>query len=147
MDIGSHGACDTAIYILEAQVQVYDCGSWVADLNVLEALESPRLKHLQCSCNAQSCPSQNGQRNDEDENTKRRKNTLADRLISVDCWEEFLQRPSQAGIIRSHGNWLARLAATSLSVQKEYTTLLLPHDVCWSCIGSTEIPDDCFVIL
>jgi hypothetical protein len=154
VDIGSHGACDTTVYILEARIRVYDAGSWVGDLNVLAALDSPLLKRLQCSCSAHSCtkidmgqkgcePRQTG----EEERAKLGKNTMTARVISIDCWEEFLQRPFQAGIVRAHGNWLARLAATSLSVQQNYTTLVLPRNICWSCVRDAEIPDDCFVIL
>ncbi|PLB46447.1 hypothetical protein P170DRAFT_511217 [Aspergillus steynii IBT 23096] len=103
------GACDTTVYVLEAQVRVYDGGSWVGDLDVLAALDSPILQRPLSS---------DGDAQDSSEDS-------SVELASIDRWEELLQPPpTRVGIIRAHGNWLARLAAASLSVQKGYSTML-----------------------
>ncbi|KAI0540940.1 hypothetical protein GGR58DRAFT_70660 [Xylaria digitata] len=39
VDIGSHGNRDFEVYFLESLVSVHDRGEWVADLDILKALE------------------------------------------------------------------------------------------------------------
>jgi len=52
----------------------------------------------------------------------------------VDNWDEFLETPSDGIlVIRAHGNWIARLAFTVLSVNRGVKTIVLPNDVCWGC--------------
>ncbi|KAL4788804.1 hypothetical protein BDV19DRAFT_395647 [Aspergillus venezuelensis] len=46
LDIGTHGAQGWEIYLLEAVVSVHEQGEWVADLDILKALQSPQLRRL-----------------------------------------------------------------------------------------------------
>lgn len=123
------GACDTTVYVLGAQVLVYDSGSWVGDLDVLAALDSPMLKRPRCHCKQKKAPVGNQQpamSASDDGNAQDWSEDSSVELASIDRWEELLQSPpSRVGIIRAHGNWLARLAAASLSVGK-----VIPR---WSC--------------
>ena len=48
----------------------------------------------------------------------------------VDSWCELLDRPDSPVLVRSRGNWLGRLAATSISVQMGYMIVLLPDNGC-----------------
>jgi hypothetical protein len=66
-------------------------------------------------------------------------------LKSIDNWDEFLDRPKVPGIVRSPGNWQARLAAAALNVQLGHPILVLPQpqnadgktskkpQFCWAC--------------
>jgi hypothetical protein len=154
INIGSHGARDAVIYFLEAIVQVYDADTWLADLDVLSALDSPLLNRCGCRCSASlSSHRQNhtnianftpAQIHDSDteelgepvDTTEAlNKSETLPELISIDNWEEFLQRPSnKASIVRAHGNWISRLAATSLSIQQRWPAFVLSKSVCWLCV-------------
>jgi hypothetical protein len=148
------GACDSTVYVLEAQVRVYDSGSWVGDLDVLSALDSPNLKRPRCQCREQGAAHHAGlQRthspDSEEDEAKARTwdDDMAFDFASIDRWEELLQPPPErVGVIRAHRNWLARLAAASLSVQKGYTTLVLPRKICWSCMGNIASAGQSFLI-
>jgi hypothetical protein len=57
-------------------------------------------------------------------------------IIEISCWDELLTEPLDGNctIVRASGNWLARLAATAISVQLGRDTAVLPKDVCWTCV-------------
>ncbi|KAH8422359.1 uncharacterized protein LDX57_000115 [Aspergillus melleus] len=146
------GACDTTVCVLEAQVRVYYGGSWAGDLDVLAALDSPMLERPFCHCKQTPSPRSADLPNpvvsvsdDGDAQTWNEDSTVE--LASIDRWEELLQPPpTRVGIIRAHGNWLARLAAASLSVQKGYPTLVLPRKICWTCMGNASSSEQSFLI-
>ncbi|KAF7589905.1 hypothetical protein BBP40_003523 [Aspergillus hancockii] len=148
------GACDSTVYVLEAQVRVYDSGSWVGDLDVLSALDSPNLKRPRCHCKENSASHDDSlqkTRSPDSEEDEAKAQTWDDDMsvefASIDRWEELLQPPPErVGVIRAHRNWLARLAAASLSVQKGYNTLVLPRNICWSCMGNTASLGQSFLI-
>jgi hypothetical protein len=121
------GARDSEAFFQEAPISVFDRSEWVADLDVLGSLRSSSVfrlttcqndLHLQgeqkMHCNLSNIP----------------------RLTSVDSWHEFLDRPGHCAIVRSHGNWLGRLAATCLSVQQGHPTTILPSQICWTCLDT-----------
>ena len=60
-------------------------------------------------------------------------------LISVDHWEEIFEGletlgKEHIGVVRSRGNWLARLATTCVCLQKKLrVVLLLSAAFCWNC--------------
>ncbi|KAN0103161.1 hypothetical protein V8E51_011474 [Hyaloscypha variabilis] len=133
---GTHGQhiIDRPASLVETVVSVHDRGEWVADLDVLSALNqrksnSHSLTSLCCRCREPS--------------SKKRKSTPAfeeifdtkdARLMSIDNWDEFLDLPSGSVlIVRAYQNWLARLAFTVMSVKKAQQTLILPEDICWLC--------------
>jgi hypothetical protein len=54
-------------------------------------------------------------------------------LLTMDSWMEFLDPPPQPSIVQAHQNWLARLAAASIAIQRGDVASILPHDPCWKC--------------
>lgn len=52
----------------------------------------------------------------------------------VDNWDEILDAPANASIVRSKGNWLGRLAAMSLCLQLGRPNIVLPNRFCWECV-------------
>lgn len=119
---GRHGGVDAEVTLVESLVSVYDRGNKVADLDVLGSLSSPFLQRLdECTCSQKA--------------SKR----LRTRLISIDNWEELLDSPNhreKVCVVRAHSNWIARLAATCISIQKRYRTALFSKPpVCSVCVG------------
>jgi hypothetical protein len=151
INIGSSGSCDVATYFLETLVRVVDAGEWVADLDILTALGSDLMHRCKCSCGFDGTKSPKVQSNlsSDISGTKNSTEQLNDRnatpatlvpfkLVSMDTWEELLQRPEDRAVVRAHGNWIARLAATSLSIGCKFHTYVLPDKatkICWSCLS------------
>ncbi|CZR63730.1 uncharacterized protein PAC_13627 [Phialocephala subalpina] len=133
---GSHGQhiIDRPASLVETVVSVHDRGEWVADLDVLSALNKRRsdgkgLSNLRCGCS-------------EHHSAKRKAipdfqeifGAKGSPLISIDNWDEFLDLPSGSVlIIRAYQNWLARLAFTVMSVDHGRRTVVLSDDICWLC--------------
>ncbi|MCJ1380103.1 hypothetical protein MMC17_003206 [Xylographa soralifera] len=127
---GERGSVDPQAVLLESLVSVHDSGEWVADLDVVGALRScslfqrvPQPSNSACSHITMSATG-----------------TTKACLVSVDNWEELIDNPedlndNRMGVVRAHGNWLARLAVASVSVQKGLRTLVLPTApvICWHC--------------
>lgn len=133
IDVGTHGLRDFEIYFLESVVSVHDRGKWVADLDILGGLSSPRLRRIplvQC----QHYPIQDSY-DELIENPN---------LTVIDDWNEILDCPNKASIVRSAGNWLGRLATVSFSIQRGHPTMVLPSQFCWDCVRSAwqDIPID-----
>lgn len=117
-----HGAQDAEAQYLETLVSVYEGKRWVADLDILTALNSPQVKRI-------TMP-------DKCEHDKRA--LVTPRWISVDCWDELINRVQQVNIVRAHGNFLARLSAVTVAIQIGHTRcLVLPTGAeCYGCVES-----------
>ncbi|KAL8867389.1 MAG: hypothetical protein Q9198_008533 [Flavoplaca austrocitrina] len=120
---------DRPARFVETLVSVYEGGNWVADLDIMSALQSNLVSRFVCkevrmgrSCGChQSFIEVFG---------------VAHAMVSIDNWEEFLeQSESSDKVVRAHGNWLARLAFTVTTVQQGRPLILLPDDVCWTCLS------------
>ena len=122
-DSNSRMGLDSQVSILESIISVRDSGVWVADVDVLKALKHKRVF-----------------RNVTDAQCNHDKGLPANHnLQSVETWEEILDAPIDRFVVRAHGNWLARLATTSVLAQviedKEAgrVTICGP-DTCWHCV-------------
>lgn len=119
LDWNDTGEIDQQIFLLESVIAVQDKGQWVADLDVL-GLERNDVEIMQFTCQCQRgklVPSM------ED-------------VASLDSWEELLDSPPSVGVVRASGNWVARLAAASVLVQKGQShclTLMVDEPICWEC--------------
>lgn len=120
---------DRPARFVETLVSVYEGGNWVADLDIMSALQSNLVSRFVCqevmmgkSCDChQSFIEVFG---------------VAHAMVSIDNWEKFLeQSESSDKVVRAHGNWLARLAFTVTTVQQGRPLILLPNDVCWACLS------------
>jgi hypothetical protein len=123
LNTGQHGLLDNEVYFLQAVVQAYEKGNWVADLDILTALNTgldsktvsrlPDCKHTGLVVEDFS---------------------YLDQLTSIDSWAELIDQPSNAAIVRANGNWLARLAVTVVAFQKGRQVFIASEKVCWKCV-------------
>jgi hypothetical protein len=127
------GAYDPEVILLEALISVHEGRQWVADLDVLGSLASRSLAiPLGCSDNCSHPP-------DSDSLGKGLVAELGVQLKSIGNWEELLccrdnLLSTETGVARTFDNWLSRLAAAAICVQKGFTTILLPsHCSCADC--------------
>ncbi|KAH8809362.1 hypothetical protein F5884DRAFT_901460 [Xylogone sp. PMI_703] len=118
IDVGIHGGRFTEAFFLEAVVSVHERGEWVADLDVLSTFDNPLFYSLvdQAACKDKTpvpIPKFS--------------------VVTVDSWKELIDRPTQVAVLRAHGNWIARLAAASLSVRLGIETVVFGETCCWTC--------------
>jgi hypothetical protein len=122
INIGVHGAQDAEVFVLESVLSVHDHGRWVADLDLLHALESFELARAEP---AKACTHSAGQ-------------LPSIRIIAIDSWEEFLDATGSVSVARARGNWVARLSLTAIGVgnqcaYKEGGVVVCPEKFCWKC--------------
>ena len=115
LGIENTGRQDVEVYLLESLVSLHERGTWVADLDILKALESPRLACIDHSC-------------DYERRKIYSKSQHYDQLTSLQSWIEFLERPDVCSIVCMHENWQARLAATAISIAQSHNVMILPCD-------------------
>lgn len=117
-----HGYQGVEANFVETLVSVFDAHEWVADLDVLKALSMPSVSRI--GQKVGGCRHNNSGK-------------LPDFLLtSIDSWNEFIDRPSNACIFRASGNWLARLSAVAVNAQQNLDTIVLEvgKRICWECI-------------
>ncbi|KAI2623110.1 hypothetical protein GGR54DRAFT_629717 [Hypoxylon sp. NC1633] len=121
LDWKATGEIDQEIFLLESVVSVQHNGQWIADIDVL-GLEryAPGIFYSDCGTDCTTAKSF-----DQKE------------VLCVDKWEELLDPPPTTAVLRANGNWSARLAATSILIQKKKTyaiELVANGDrFCWNC--------------
>jgi len=120
INVGDHGMQDKEAFFLESLVSVYDQEKWVADLDILKTIRDPLFSRHQ---NSPRCS------HVIDENTYDYED-----LVSIDNWDELLDKEDMTGVVRARRNWLARLAAAAVSVKQRHHTIILPNPVCWDCV-------------
>ncbi|RDW64330.1 uncharacterized protein DSM5745_09741 [Aspergillus mulundensis] len=110
-------------YNLETRISMYDQAEWVADLDILEALDSsPDIRS--CGLHKKQCghdPSISA---------------TGMEFVSIDCWEELLSPADRPMVLRSGSSWMARLTGVSIASSKGFRCFLLPvhKDICWTCV-------------
>ena len=119
-NIGDHGAQDAEAFSIESLISVHDRGKWVADLDVLSMFRSDDFNQIIFS---KDC--------DHSESTP-----PPHTLISINNWEELLDRVNASVVVRASRNPMARLATAVVSVKQGYQTVVVPESVkdCWFCI-------------
>ncbi|KAL8655750.1 MAG: hypothetical protein Q9226_002922 [Calogaya cf. arnoldii] len=123
---------DRPARFIETLVQVFEGESWIADLDVIAALQSESISRFACGSTLI------GPINPSPDCNKTFNEVFGDlhAMVSIDNWEEFLEQSEVSDmVIRAHKNWLARLAFTVTSVQQGRPLMLLPADPCWSCLS------------
>jgi len=125
VSLNSHGDQAVEANFVETLVSVYDREDWVADLNVLGALQAPCLKRLDRSGETKC------------RHKVRSRSPFA--LTSIDSWHEYLDRPIDPAIFRANNNWHARLSVTALHAMRGQKTVLFRDEkaICWPCIANT----------
>lgn len=117
---GIHGAKDTEIYFLEALVSVHDGKEWIGDLDIIGSVESAKCNFYQVSSTCRHTAHQ----------------LRSFPATSMDNWDEFLDNPNAIFVVRAKENWVARLAASFLSIQRGHRTVVISHKqpLRWPCI-------------
>lgn len=117
------GDQDTPVSMLESVISVRDSGLWVADINILDALEKDAPVYRldppkRCEHSEDLAPHPP--------------------IITVGCWDDVLDSPDGNFLIKAHSNWLARLAVTAVlanhSRMKQRRITICPSSVCWRCV-------------
>jgi len=127
-----HGAQDAEVYYLETLLSVHDRGEWIADIDILSTMKDTRFVRYHTKCRGEGSKSHKNSLND----TLGNKFSGKFRLTSIDNWQELLERPDNSMVVRSHGNWLARLAASAICIRHYGRTMVMPEQVCWRCLGN-----------
>jgi hypothetical protein len=115
---------DSEVSIIESVMSVRDRGDWVADINILDALNADSnfqpVINRPCQ-HEQPLPSFAG-------------------VYSIESWDDILDHPVDRFVVRTNGNWVARLAAYSVLSQamkakgRTGRITVCEPDTCWQCL-------------
>ncbi len=113
---------ESQAYFRESLVSVHDHGQWVGHVDILSMFEDPLIFRIPL------CKGQHNRIVQFDPSQ-----TPTQGLVVIDDWYELLDPPNIDAIFRAHDNWVARLAAAAVGVQKRRRTILLSPNFCWNC--------------
>jgi hypothetical protein len=116
-DVTIRGAQDIEASLVESVVSVHEHGKWVADIDIIGALQSHMLSRLAF---ATRC-------------SHERTVVSSIPVIAIDNWDEYLERPDKVCVFRGRNNSLARLAATAISIQNGIGTIVGKDSICAGC--------------
>lgn len=119
LDVGARGLRDRQVVLLESLVSIDDRGRNVGDLDILSMFTNSGLL-LQRVCS-----------HPKGQNTEC---SRKDSIVSLDCWDEFLDLPRHIAIFRARDNWQARLGAAAASIQAGRKIFILPMASCLQCV-------------
>jgi hypothetical protein len=120
LDVGVRGLRDRQVVLLESLVSIDDRGRKIGDLDML-LLYTHQGLHMAGSCTHKG-------------HTTVHLSDDQKKLVSLDCWDEFLDFPETAAVFRATGNWQARLGAAVASLQDEKRVAVLPETPCLLCL-------------
>lgn len=120
------GRRDIDASLVEAYIQVNSAGKWIADLDILTSFRKGCSQFDHDYYYSPSC--RHGRISDE----CRKELEDDSSLTSIDSWDEFLERPDGPAVFRAKKNWLARIAAAVIGVQR-HDRVLVGDEVCWVC--------------
>ncbi|KAI0503274.1 hypothetical protein F5B22DRAFT_555619 [Xylaria bambusicola] len=132
--VGNHGNRDFEVYFLESLVSVHDRGEWVADLDILRALEEDvswkvvETNHWKqpLFSSISKCDHTKGHEEDSERVF----------LTTIDDWNEIFDPPGSVAIVRSLNNWLGRLATAAVCRQLGNLVIVLPGKFCKLCLSA-----------
>ncbi|KAI3334886.1 hypothetical protein F4824DRAFT_489922 [Ustulina deusta] len=146
VDVGNCGNGASNVYFLEPLVSVHDRGEWIADLDILRALEKyvvwTTIERRHWKQPVFSSISECEHVNNPAEESERLS------LTSIDNWDEILDPPGGVAIVCSLDNWLGRLATAAVCRQLGNMVMLLPGRFCrlclraeWTRLSTAPIPN------
>lgn len=148
VSIGYSGAQDKELYMVESVVSLHGKGEWVADLDILRALQSSSLVHRQRRSAPPSLKGQIALRGgsaeevrpgilcQEDHVSQFRHGKLP--LATIETWWELLEKSPNDCIFLAAGNWQARLAALIICLAQGRQVSVVSNPVCWDCVADTK---------
>ena len=119
IDTGTHGAQDTETFLIESPISIYDRERWIADVNVLGLFQSKQFFRYHTDC---AHPGDG--KHDSG-------------LITIDNWEELLDREELNSVVRAYKNPQARLATAIISARQGHQTVVVSGAACWSCVNNS----------
>ncbi|KAL4997999.1 hypothetical protein BDV10DRAFT_185615 [Aspergillus recurvatus] len=132
LDVGTRGAQDWEIYMLESVVSVHERGEWVADLDILEALQSSLIFRIP---DGHEQPSLSEKRVCSKHSRKDRESSSGpDGLVALQNWAEYLTRPDVPSIVVASSNWQAQLAATAITIAQGGVAYVVKENACCDCV-------------
>jgi hypothetical protein len=122
----SRGQRDVQLSMQDVVISIRNSGQWIADVNILRALRSGSIHKIRPKLHSNHS-----------------KNVAPSKKVAVvDSWEDILDYPDGVPVIKASGNWVARLAATSLLVQiptrPADRVSICPTGICWQCLLEDE---------
>jgi hypothetical protein len=130
IDVGSRGLRDTLVCLLECVVSANDQGNHIGDLDINAIFRNDSLV-MAPKCN-------HGKDSTSSAGKEAGKSEKKQELVAIDSWAEFFDLPDTAGIFRARGNWQARLAAATASMQQGNKAILLPRQACLECLETID---------
>jgi hypothetical protein len=128
IDIGEsgRGRRDVEAHLVESLVSVFDRGRWIADLDVLSALNkgSNQVDHQYYY--KPGCKHKDGREVDP--------TTLENGIVTTKTWDEFLEPPSCPSVVMAYENWEAKLALAALGVARGDRVFVNSDKVCDICL-------------
>ncbi|KAF2180319.1 hypothetical protein K469DRAFT_753525 [Zopfia rhizophila CBS 207.26] len=125
LDIGARGSRDSEVFFIEAAISVHEGGKWVADLDAIAAQGQLHGSSLA------NCPHNEDERKEYPHHLK---------LLSVDNWAELLELPNKSCVLRANKNLVARFAAATLCIQKNFISRIIGPNLCWQCVLASSVP-------
>lgn len=148
------------VFYLETRLSLYNRGNWMADLDVLglsNSIQRSKIGDLETNAsqlNTYLTVSRDPRREASLTHTtvniywggdpcdcKTSSSVVqysGSRLVSVDSWDELLDPPVGVGVFRAKENWMTRLAACSLALQRGIQSFILfrspNHPICLGCL-------------
>jgi hypothetical protein len=137
LDVGTRGEQDWEIYLLESVVSVHEQGEWVADLDILKALQSPLL--LRIPPGQEQVSSKDEKKGVCSSHTSLQGQEPVSRvgpieLVAIQNWAEYLLRPDQPSIVVASSNWQAQLAAAAITIAQGDAAYIVNDDACCYCV-------------
>ncbi|KAK3209884.1 hypothetical protein GRF29_44g966898 [Pseudopithomyces chartarum] len=130
IDVGSRGLRDRLVCLLECVVSANDQGNHIGDLDINAIFRNDSLVMAPKCTHEKDSTSPAGEEAGKSEQKQE--------LVAIDSWAEFFDLPDTAGIFRAKGNWQARLAAATASMQQGNKAILLPRQACLECLETID---------
>ncbi|KAI0856354.1 hypothetical protein F4860DRAFT_506763 [Xylaria cubensis] len=122
--VKEHGTQDSQCHKMESVISIREKGRWIGDVDVMAALRSNNVYFMApqppCTHSPNAAPLQDMQ--------------------SIESWNGLSDISAGLVVVRAHGSWLARLAATAFLAQQgnmEQSFVrritVCPPNVCWQC--------------
>lgn len=148
VNIGYSGAQDKELYMVESVVSLHGKGEWVADLDILKALQGSELVHRQRRSAPPGLRGQVALRGGLHEEGRRRVPCQEDHvseyrhgklpLATIETWWELLEKSSSDCVFLAAGNWQARLAAMIICLAQGRQVSVVANPVCWDCVADSK---------
>ena len=125
LNIGQAGLRDKEVFLVEAVIRAYDRDRWVADLDLAKTYRDTTSQRFMTKMRGQ-CGHSEAECDDH---------SPIQPLTAIDSWDELLDLPPNACIVRAKGNWLARQAIAAFCMQRLKPLVIASDRVCWKCIA------------